>query len=173
MSHPGPGTRSMRPDGYVWVASKKESQLHLAGASEVESGALSVGGWCAHKVRSVIGAWSGIPPHIQGYGLCAPCCVTAKIAPILSGEVVSLDEALSTALDSYRPGQHSIDRPTEVIPYVADAEVTDSFPVARPDAIGGPTSDSNRERRSDVAVPGSSYLPGAASEPTAVLVAAT
>lgn len=141
MSHPG--ARSMKPVPRVWVASAKESRLHLAGQREAEEGAESLLGLCEHFVRSVVGAWEGSPPHIQGYGLCEPCCVLAKIFPVLTQPAMSFDEALSRALDSYRPRAHSVDRPTAVIPRVVDVEMTDRLPVLWDglDADGWPVDD--------------------------------
>lgn len=158
-----PSARPASAGDCVWVASKEESKLHLAPRDEADAGEDSLAGCCMHRVRGVIGTWVGRPPNIHGYVLCEPCCVAAKIFLVLSGPDVSLDEALSTALDSYRPGQHSMDRPTAVIPPVVEAEVTDRLPALRViDVEKWPASDPDVGRRSGIGVPGSRYLPGTA-----------
>lgn len=170
MSHPA--ARSRKPIPTVWVASAKESRLHLAPRGEAEEGAEALAAQCEHRVREVVGAWVGRPPRIKGYGLCEPCCVIAGIFPILSGPVVSLDEAVSRALDSYRPRAHSADRPTALIPRVADVEKTDRIPVLRDglDTHWWPPVDPDLDPPGPgVGAPGSSYLPGTGAEPTPFL----
>lgn len=132
----------------VWVASEKESRLHIVERRESEMGPDFVRGLCEHWVRGVIGAWSGRPPHVDGYALCEPCCVIAKIFPVLSDSTVSLDEALSRASGSYRPGAHSTDRATALIPRVADVETTDQLPVIRDglDVVEWPVVDPDLDR---------------------------
>jgi len=158
----------MKPVQYVWVASSKESRLHLAERSRADTAADSIRGRCGHSVRKVIGAWSGRPPNIKGYGLCEPCCVLAEIVSTLPGPVVSCNEALSTALDGYRPGAHSSDRLTELIPRTGDVERTDQLPVFRPAPVANewPAIDQDLDRGSGIGAPGSSYLPGTVTELT-------
>lgn len=130
---------SKEPITLVWVASEKESRLHLVGAeSDV--------GLCGHGLRDLLGSWPGKPPHIQGYVLCEPCCAIANIFPVLTGPRLSPNEA----------------RPTEVIPRVDASDApTERLPVLRDGvrASGESVCDTDAERNGDDGVPGRRYLP--------------
>lgn len=159
------GKRASRPDerpvtavDCVWAAGRKESKLHLVPGGEVGGGAEFLAARCSHRVRGVIGAWSGRPPNIRGYALCESCCVAEKVFLVLSEPAVPLDEALSTALGGHRPGRHAADRLTAMTAQVA-AETTDRLPALRViDVQEWPASD-----RAGAGAPGGWYLPGAAA----------